>query len=115
MKFARPTEDPAAAYARRNGHAAAATAGPALVRSGAPTDAATPKADGVPDATGDPSCPKCGGRVWDNRLTKRNPKAPDYKCRDRSCDGVVWPAKDVPGGIGTTRTVPPDEAEDIPF
>ena len=31
--------------------------------------------------------------MWDNRLTKRNPKAPDYKCRDRNCDGVVWPPR----------------------
>jgi len=31
--------------------------------------------------------------MWDNRLSKRNPKAPDYKCRDRSCDGVIWPAR----------------------
>ena len=31
--------------------------------------------------------------MWDNRLTKRNPRAPDFKCRDRSCDGVIWPAK----------------------
>jgi len=38
-------------------------------------------------------CPKCGGKMWDNRLTKRNPKAPDAKCRDRNCDGVLWPPK----------------------
>lgn len=31
--------------------------------------------------------------MWDNVLTKRNPKAPDFKCRDRLCDGVVWPPK----------------------
>jgi hypothetical protein len=31
--------------------------------------------------------------MWDNRLGKRNPKAPDFKCRDRDCDGVVWPPK----------------------
>jgi len=31
--------------------------------------------------------------MWDNRLTKRNPKAPDYKCQNRSCDGVIWPPK----------------------
>lgn len=43
-------------------------------------------------------CPKCGGRTWDNRSTKRNPKAPDYKCRDRSCDGAVWPPKDQQNG-----------------
>jgi hypothetical protein len=51
---------------------------------------AAARADGD-DAS--PDCPKCGGRMWDNRLTKRNPKAPDHKCRDRSCDGVVWPAR----------------------
>lgn len=38
-------------------------------------------------------CPKCQGPLWDNRLTKRNPKAPDYKCRDATCDGCIWPPK----------------------
>lgn len=38
-------------------------------------------------------CPKCGNEMWDNRETKKNPKAPDYKCKDRTCDGVVWPPK----------------------
>ena len=40
-----------------------------------------------------PTCPKCGGSMWDNRATKRNPKAPDFRCRDRSCDGVLWPSQ----------------------
>jgi hypothetical protein len=44
-------------------------------------------------ASAEPECPKCGGRLWDNRETKKNPKAPDYKCRDRNCDGVIWPPK----------------------
>jgi hypothetical protein len=48
----------------------------------------------------DISCPKCGGKMWDNRATKTNPKAPDYKCRDRSCDGVVWPPKGAKNGNG---------------
>jgi hypothetical protein len=39
------------------------------------------------------SCPKCGGPLWDNRETKKNPKAPDFKCRDKTCDGVIWPPK----------------------
>lgn len=43
---------------------------------------------------GEPSCPKCGGRMWDNRLTKHNPKAPDYRCRSRSCDGAIWPRRE---------------------
>lgn len=38
-------------------------------------------------------CPKCGGRMWDNRDSKRNPKSPDFKCRQRACDGVIWPSR----------------------
>ena len=54
--------------------------------------AATQTANGAP-LTGAPACPKCGGRMWDNRQSKRNPKAPDFRCRDRSCDGVLWPGQ----------------------
>jgi hypothetical protein len=56
----------------------------------------------------DVRCPKCNGLTWNNRLSKRNPKAPDYKCRNRSCDGVIWPAK--ANGARTNRTGR-DEAE----
>lgn len=52
----------------------------------------TIQTNGAP-LTGAPACPKCAGRMWDNRATKRNPKAPDFKCRDRSCDGVLWPGQ----------------------
>jgi hypothetical protein len=45
------------------------------------------------DATAVPNCPKCQGPMWDNRVGKRNPKAPDFKCKDRECDGVVWPPR----------------------
>ena len=41
-----------------------------------------------------PSCPKCGGAMWDNRASKRNPRAPDFKCRDKGCEGVIWPPRD---------------------
>jgi hypothetical protein len=41
-----------------------------------------------------PVCPKCQGPMWDNRENKRNPKAPDFKCKDRNCDGVIWPPRD---------------------
>jgi hypothetical protein len=44
-------------------------------------------------ASGAPTCPKCGGEMWDNRTSKRNPKAPDFRCRDRSCDGALWPGQ----------------------
>lgn len=73
--------------------------GPATVRaSGAPSARASGKPSagkaGVTPlrAEDTPPCPTCGGQMWDNRLTKRNPKAPDFKCRDRNCDGVIWPA-----------------------
>ena len=41
-----------------------------------------------------PQCPKCSGDMWDNRVGKRNPKAPDFKCKDKECDGVIWPPRD---------------------
>jgi hypothetical protein len=86
-KHAKPAEDPAAAYERKtSGRRRIAT-----VETGATDDALGP-APAVETST-EPSCPVCGGRMWDNRATKRNPRAPDFKCRDRSCDGVIWPPK----------------------
>jgi hypothetical protein len=90
-KYAKPLDDPQQAYVRRYG------------KAGTTVVAAVP-ANGMESQDGGlasslltdmelVSCPKCGGRVWDNRLTKRNPKAPDYKCQNRSCDGVIWPPK----------------------
>ena len=96
-RYARPLEDPAAAYARRHGTVTggggdAAGADDIATAFGDDAGAAELSAAG-PRATDEPACPKCGGRMWDNRLTKRNPKAPDYKCRTRSCEGAVWPAR----------------------
>ena len=138
-KYAKPVEDPAVTYARRYGRgsttpvAAAPTAASTAAvpaKSGARAEQASELAvvrdsGEAPMATGplamdEQGCPKCGGRMWDNRLTKRNPKAPDYKCRDRSCDGVVWPPK----GDKETTSRPErqetgerelTEAEEIPF
>jgi hypothetical protein len=52
------------------------------------------------NADGLPNCPICGGAMWDDRLTKRNPKAPDFKCRNKpkerggpGCEGVIWPPR----------------------
>ena len=55
--------------------------------------------------------------MWDNRLTKRTPKAPDYKCRDRACDGVIWPPKAPKPEQHMGDDAPLDEsmAEEIPF
>lgn len=111
-KYAKPVEDPAQAYERRHsGGRGIAT------RTAVSTDDGTSNgshggshggshaANTLTDVDA-VSCPKCGGRMWDNRLTKRNPKAPDYKCRDRSCDGVIWPPKD-----GASSAPAPADAE----
>jgi hypothetical protein len=121
-RYARPLEDPAGAYARRYGR-------PRAVSTDTAADAPEERATEVPgsaepapvsQATGplasdEPSCPKCGGRMWDNRLTKRNPKAPDYKCRDRSCDGVIWPAKGAKPDKAEPVTAASEQTEEIPF
>jgi hypothetical protein len=62
-----------------------------------------------------PDCPRCKGPMWDNRVGKRNPKAPDFKCKDRECDGVVWPPRNAAPGAaavaspdaGSTTITPP--------
>ena len=115
-KYAKPIEDPAQAYARRSRREGFAPAS-----ANADTDAGESEhaADRADTTTADtvtanaaqaerrseiPACPKCGGQMWDNRLSKRNPRAPDFKCRTRSCDGVVWP------GTGESR-----ELAELPF
>lgn len=135
-RYAKPLEDPAVAYARRHGtvtgraasahalhaHGGNAGAGAELAHAvDLQLDADVPALANGPRALDEPACPKCGGRMWDNRATKRNPRAPDYKCRQRACDGVVWPAK------GANPTVEPEQpaqqpepllrtgTDDIPF
>ena len=110
-KYAKPLEDPQTAYVRRYGNGSATRAEkPARAARAdradrveaaletAPemeTEDSSALPAGVPVGANpdNPACPKCGGKMWDNRATKRNPKAPDFKCRDRSCDGVIWPPK----------------------
>lgn len=48
-----------------------------------PTQTTTASSDGT-------KCPKCDGEMWDNRKNKINPKAPDYKCKNKECGGVIW-------------------------
>lgn len=102
-RYAKPVEDPAVAYARKHGpHAVAAreenartAPAPNAREQREASETAQPAVEPTraARATDEPECPKCGNAMWNNTLTKRNPKAPDYKCRDRSCDGVIWPDK----------------------
>ena len=57
-----------------------------------------------------PPCPRCAGQMWDNRAGKRNPKAPDYKCKSDGCDGVIWPPREA----GTVSTAKPAGTKDDP-
>ena len=57
-------------------------------------------ADATEQAT--PACPKCQGQMWDNRASKRNPRAPDYKCKTDGCEGVIWPPRE-PGTVSTAK------------
>jgi hypothetical protein len=132
-KFARPVEDPATAYARKLARSGDAARRPAREivhdvevegqladsRETARSVRDTELAALLPDI---PACPKCSGKMWDNRLSKRNPKAPDYKCRDRTCDGVIWPQRGAPTAAseGLTVTSSGESAtsqwsDDIPF
>lgn len=47
-----------------------------------PVQAAKP--NGQPPKAQEPpaGCPKCGGAFYDNRGSKKNPKAPDFKCKE---------------------------------
>ena len=110
---ARPLERPGAAYQRRFGATAPVRTGDAVgpvdeadesprqARSTHPARGGTIRQNAGARATealeqadaAVPDCPQCGGRMWDNRRSKRKPNAPDFKCRDRSCDGVVWPVR----------------------
>jgi len=125
---AKPLEDPGVVYARRFGPTNGAAlpegepqTGTVRARSAnraRSTAAATAKDVAEPVAETSavdvilpapvelPSCPKCGGKMWDNRLSKRNPKAPDYKCRDRSCDGVIWPPR--AAAVPQAKGAPPE-------
>lgn len=111
-KYAKPVEDPGQAYERRHGGGRGIATKPAVSTDAASGDMGHGGANAGNTLTDVDavSCPKCGGRMWDNRLTKRNPKAPDYKCRDRSCDGVIWPPKNgAPGSAPADAEAPVEE------
>lgn len=136
-RFAKPLEDPGTKY-----WGGGVVSAPPTPPAGEPF--VSPNEDPIgtfPTAAADeghgdaPSCPKCGGLMWDNRQSKRNPKAPDFKCRDKSCDGVIWPrqqpSRAKPGrettddGRGNKadeeraeafrRAVAEDDDDDLPF
>lgn len=63
---------------------------PELYQRGGHEESSAPAASAnEPEA----KCPVCDGKMWDNRESKKNPKAPDFKCRDKKCEGAYWPGQ----------------------
>lgn len=57
-----------------------------------------------------PACPTCGGEMWDNRAAKKNPRAPDYKCKTAGCEGVIWPPREAGAPVATPAGTADDPA-----
>lgn len=58
---------------------------PAASQAGHVRAAAPARPAPAPATPSVPACPKCGGEMWDNREGKKNPKSPDFKCKDKTC------------------------------
>jgi hypothetical protein len=83
------------------GAAAAVAAAPASSAGASAASSIAGAAAPQAPADGMPACPICGGAMWDDRTSKRNPRAPDFKCKNKprerggpGCEGVIWPPRD---------------------
>ncbi len=52
------------------------------------------------------NCPDCNGAMWDNRGDKRNPKSPDFKCKNQQCGKAIWEKRDAPPSAGGGHAAP---------
>jgi len=43
--------------------------------------------------------------MWDNRGNKKNPKGPDYKCKNRECGHAIWLPRAKQTVAGSPRTM----------
>lgn len=126
-KYAKPVEDPQAAYDRKHGSGAKkAGADSPAQQSGRPTGTnggaqageSTPAPSRAAAPAGDvPPCPKCGGRMYDNRAENATRIAagkkarPDFKCAARACAEVIWPA---PQRKASAKNAEAEPANDVP-
>ncbi len=109
-----------------DGHAAG-TPAPTPRPQAAPQQAPASRPQAAPSSTPpgiDPVCPTCSSKMWDNRPKKAagemNPKAPDFKCRDKACQGVIWKhSEKAAGPVPSTRDplldAPPPAEDDRGF
>lgn len=53
-------------------------------------------------------CEKCNSDMWDNRENKKNPKGPDFKCKNVACGNAVWlDKKALKNSTPATTSTPP--------
>lgn len=63
-----------------------------------------------------PVCPKCKGGMYDNRaenderVARGEKLRPDYKCKQRNCDGVIWRPKNGNGQGAVPTPIPVSQA-----
>ena len=136
-KYAKPVEDPQAAYDRKHGRKSEGEQSRPPRQNGADADSRpTGTTEGRPQSTtthGDspesntergttseskvPPCPKCGGRMYDNRaenavrVAAGKKSRPDFKCADRACGEVIWPA---PQRKASRKAAESEPANDVP-
>lgn len=97
--------------------------GPIFDPTPAPEPKAKPAAKPAPKANGKaagkypdvPTCPECDGPMWDNRVGKKNPKAPDFKCKDKACDGLYWAGQWPPKDGGAAPAVAIASTQELPL
>lgn len=68
-----------------------------------------------PPSTDRRECPDCHGAMWDNRVGKRNPKAPDFKCKDAGCGKGIWLGDEQRAAPALTGGGLQDHPDDVPF
>ena len=74
----------------------------------APVQASPPaEGDHIPEG-----CPKCGKEMWDNRVDKRNARAPDFKCKDKACGEAIWIDTWLRANPAPTQAADPDANPD---
>lgn len=65
-------------------------------------------------------CPVCKGEMYDNRENKKNPKAPDYRCKDKECKFQLDPetkeyiSSEYGTGVWLPRTPPTPKPQTNP-
>lgn len=97
---------------------------PRVATPQAPPVALAPKVSPVASeqTEGERACPTCDGPMLDKRATKTKSTQPDFKCKDSSCGGVIWPPRVVkpPTQVAAAAPAPTvqqmdQEKDDLPF